>query len=357
MQRRKDKNNRRTMWRDFADWAKRRPLVLRLADQLTRGRGYARVFDGLTQPAIARQPDLDAWSLANISAAWLGHATVLLRVGGLTILIDPVMSTRVGLGAGLFTLGPARLVRPALRIDQLPPIDLVLVTHAHLDHLDRPSLRRIAQRNPRASIVCPAGCEDLVSDLKFREVRAISCEDRNGDVSSFEKDKNGDVSSFRKLDASPFSQYDRAVNARGVCITALPVVHDGARVFRDQHRQSCSFLIESDESKLLVSGDTAYHENWRTLQVDLAIVNIGAYDPWVDGHATPEQMWQMCQHAEARQIMSVHHSTFRLGLEPDREPLQRFLRAAGSEASKIVARNIGDVWISSGEPAMAVPFR
>jgi len=354
MQRRKDKNNRRTMWRDFADWAKRRPLVLRLADQLTRGRGYARVFDGLTQPALARQPDLDSWSLASISAAWLGHATVLLHIHGLTILIDPVMSTRVGLGAGLFTLGPARLIRPALRIDQLPPIDLVLVTHAHLDHLDRPSLRRIAQRNPRASIVCPAGCEDLVRDLRFREVKAISSQPTD-------EDRNGDAASFKKLAASPFSRlgkaqpvYDRAVNARGVSITALPVVHDGARVFNDQHRQSCSFLIESEEARLLVSGDTAYHENWRDLQVDLAIVNIGAYDPWMDGHATPEQMWEMCQHAEARQIMSVHHSTFRLGLEPDREPLQRFLRAAGADASRVVARNIGDVWISSGSAVMSV---
>lgn len=327
MQRRIDKNNRRTIWRNFADWAKRRPLALRLADQLTRGRGYARLFDGLTQPQIARKPDLDAWSLASVSAAWLGHATVLLRIHGLTILIDPVMSTRVGLGAGLFTLGPARLIRPALRTDQLPPIDLVLVTHAHLDHLDRPSLRRIADRNRRASIVCPAGCEDLVSDLRFREVRAISSKSTN---------------------------YDRAITARGVCISALPAVHDGARVFNDRHRQSCSFLIESDEARLLVSGDTAYHEHWQNLQVDLAIVNIGAYDPWIDGHATPEQMWTMCQHAEARQIMSVHHSTFRLGLEPDREPLQRFLRAAGADASKVVARNIGDVWTSSHSPVMSI---
>ncbi|HQY88325.1 MAG TPA: MBL fold metallo-hydrolase [Tepidisphaeraceae bacterium] len=331
MQRRKDKNNRRTKWRDFADWAKRRPLVLRIADQLTRGRGRMRVFDALVQPAPAREPDLDAWSLASISAAWLGHATVLLRVNGLTVLVDPVLGTRVGLGAGLFTLGPARLIRPALRIDQLPPIDLVLITHAHLDHLDRPSLKRIADRNPRASIVCPAGCYDLIGDLNFREAREISWDSR--------------------------SSHDRAVNARGVCITALPVVHDGARVFSDQHRQSCSFLIETDDSRLLVSGDTAYHENWLDLNVDLAIVNIGAYDPWVGGHATPEQMWSMCQLASARQVMSVHHSTFRLGLEPDREPLQRFLKAAGAEASRIVARNIGDVWTSSNQSALPITVR
>lgn len=312
-------NNRRTMWRGFADWAKRSPFVLRLADQMARGRGKLRVLDALTQPARARVPDLDAWSLASISAAWLGHATVLLRINGLTILVDPVLSTRVGLGAGLFTLGPARLIQPALRIDQLPPIDLVLITHAHLDHLDRPTLRRIAERNRRVSAICALGCADLIADLGFREVREVS---------------SGQAG-------------ERSINARGVSITALPVVHDGARVFKDQHRESCSFLIETEEARLLVSGDTAYHEHWRDLQVDLAIVNIGAYEPWVDGHATPEQMWSMCQLASARQVMTVHHSTFRLGLEPDREPLQRFLKAAGPHASRVVARNIGDVWTAT----------
>src|SRR5262249_19032457 len=136
-------------WRQYTDWAKQKPVMLRLADALGRGRGRLRFFDDVNPPAPAPlKPDLTNWEQRDLAAAWLGHATVLLRLGGKTILTDPVFSSRVGIGTGLVTIGPRRFNRPALSIRQLPKVDLILISHAHFDHLDRPSLSRLPKNIP-----------------------------------------------------------------------------------------------------------------------------------------------------------------------------------------------------------------
>src|SRR5579871_5973158 len=136
-------------WRSIAMWGHSRPAALKLADRLGRSRGGNRLLDRLNPPAPAElKPDLTGWEEKEIAAAWVGHATVLLRLGGMTILTDPVFSNRVGIGLGLITGGPTRLTVPALRIEELPDIDLILISHAHFDHLDRPSLNRLPKRVP-----------------------------------------------------------------------------------------------------------------------------------------------------------------------------------------------------------------
>src|SRR5687768_2068091 len=116
-------------WRDLTDWAKRRPSTLRLADALGRGRGRLRLFDDINPPArSALMPDLSDWDKRDLAAAWIGHATVLLRIGQMNVLTDPAMCTRVGLSMGLITCGPRRLVAPALTLRQLPKLDLVLIS-------------------------------------------------------------------------------------------------------------------------------------------------------------------------------------------------------------------------------------
>ena len=91
-------------------WAKEREFTLRVADRLGRSRGRLRLLDGINPPAGPRvRPDLTGWENHELAAAWIGHATVLLRVGGMTILTDPVLSNRVGVGLGLITGGPRRL--------------------------------------------------------------------------------------------------------------------------------------------------------------------------------------------------------------------------------------------------------
>jgi glyoxylase-like metal-dependent hydrolase (beta-lactamase superfamily II) len=113
------------------------------------------VLDSLIGGLAAQPPPVEIlgsdhfgeFERSRLAAAWIGHATVLLRIGGpsgITVLTDPVFSSRIGLSIGRVTLGPARLRPAAFQVEQLPKIDLVLLSHAHFDHLDKPSLRRLA---------------------------------------------------------------------------------------------------------------------------------------------------------------------------------------------------------------------
>lgn len=298
-------------WRSCTDWAKRRSWALRVADWLGRRRGRLRLPDEWNPPASPRlKPDLTRWGQGDLSAVWIGHATVLLRVGGMTILTDPVFSSRVGVGLGLFTGGPRRLVAPALSLQDLPKLDLILISHAHFDHLDRPTLNRLPKNTP---VVTAPQTRDLIRDLGFKRVSEL----RWGESKSV-----GDLG-----------------------ITAQPVRHWGARAFRDSHRGYNAYLIESGRRRVLFGGDTAYHEGFRELRrVDLAILGVGAYDPYVAAHATPEQAWAMADAMGAECLLPMHHATFRLSHEPVREPLQRLLEAAGHRADRIVVREVGGQW-------------
>ncbi len=298
-------------WKAIADWAKRKELALRVADKLGRGRGRLRFLDRLYSPSTPEhRPTLEGWADRDLSAVWIGHATVLLRVGGKTILTDPVMSLRVGIGLGLATAGPLRLVRPALSIRELPPIDLILLSHAHFDHLDRPTLSRLPRRTP---VITAKHTTDLVGDLKFASVRELA--------------------------------WGESADVGGLKITATPVKHWGARTFLDAHRGYNAYVIESANHRVLYGGDTAYHDGFRDVgAVDLAILGIGAYDPYVAAHATPEQAWAMAQHVQARHLMPIHHSTFKLSYEPVDEPLKRLIAAAGAESHRLVGTHIGQEW-------------
>jgi L-ascorbate metabolism protein UlaG (beta-lactamase superfamily) len=95
----------------------------------------------------------------------------------------------------------------------------------------------------------------------------------------------------------------------------------------------------------LYGGDTAYQEWFKDAgPVNLAIMGIGAYDPYIHAHASPEQVWTMADQMRADFVMPVHHSTFRLSHEPMREPLERIMNAAGKEMNRIVIREVGETW-------------
>jgi L-ascorbate metabolism protein UlaG (beta-lactamase superfamily) len=305
-------------WRALVDWAKHRPWALKLISPMSRGKGWFRFVDRwIDRPLVPPMPDFTDWESHSLAACWIGHATMLLRIGGMTVLTDPVFSSRVGLGWGFGTFGPARLTAPACRIRDLPRIDLILLSHAHFDHLDRPTLARL----PKSStVVCAKRTRDLVDDLGFARV----------------------------VELEMATSVDVGVT-QSVAVTAIPQRHWGARIVLDHFRSYCGFLVEAPSGEsVLFGGDTAYQEYWKPVGdaggVDLAIVGIGAYDPWIEGHADPEQAWQMAMHAGARKVVPMHHSSFKLSREPMHEPLARFLLAAGHRVGDVVCRTMGEIW-------------
>ena len=121
--------------------------------------------------AAPERPDPSRWSDCGIHAAWLGHSTVLLKIDGVTFLTAPVFSTRAGLNLGLFTVGIKRFVAPALAMSELPKIDIVLLSHAHFDHFDIPSLRALEARG--TAVVTAAHTADLLRVMRRVRKRGI----------------------------------------------------------------------------------------------------------------------------------------------------------------------------------------
>jgi L-ascorbate metabolism protein UlaG (beta-lactamase superfamily) len=252
------------------------------------------------------------WSDERLTVAWLGHATVLINFYGTWLLTDPALRSRVGVRVGGVTLGPRRLVRPALGVRELPPLDAVLVSHAHMDHCDLGTLRRLPRR---ARAVVQEGNKDLVR--RFARVDEL--------------------------------KWGEAVEVKGARVEAIEVNHWGARKLTDKHRGYGGFLVEKRGRALVFGGDTAYTSAFSRLKrrgarVSLAILPIGAYDPYVHVHANPEQSWAMRREMGAEYILPMHHSTFRLSREPAGEPIRRMLAAAGKERWRVALTEIGETW-------------
>jgi L-ascorbate metabolism protein UlaG (beta-lactamase superfamily) len=257
-------------------------------------------------------PRIAAWPGEGLHAAWIGHSTVLIRVDGFTILTDPVFSTRVGIKIGPFTLGVKRLIHPAVRLPELPVPDLILLSHAHMDHLDRPSLRKLENRG--TTVITAASTSDLLRVNRYRGVREL--------------------------------RWDESHKAGPINVRAFEVKHWGARARTDVHRGYNGYLIEAGRYRIIFGGDTAYTDLFRKVRsskaVNLAIMPIGAYDPWIQAHCNPEQALTMSNHAGAEFVLPVHHRTFKLSNEPYGEPIERLLLASGSAEERIPVREVGE---------------
>jgi L-ascorbate metabolism protein UlaG (beta-lactamase superfamily) len=259
-----------------------------------------------------RYPNFRDWPDVGLHAAWVGHSTVYLSLDGFTILTDPVFSSKIGINFGAMTLGLKRLVEPAAQISSFPRPDLVLLSHAHMDHFDIPSLRHLA--HPETHVITAANTVDLLPRAsRYRWVRDL--------------------------------KWDEGTQVGPARVRAFEVRHWGARMRTDTHRGYNGYEIEVGRFRVVFGGDTAYTDNFRRLRtsraVDLAIMPIGAYNPWIAAHCNPEQALAMADQTGADFVLPVHHRTFELGREPRGEPMERLLRAAGASTDRIVCREIG----------------
>lgn len=236
------------------------------------------------------------------SLTWIGHATFVIRSGGTTVLTDPNFSMR----AFSDVLGPRRLAPLPLDVDDLPAIDVIVISHADVDHLDTRSLRRLARRNPQAAVVTPRRNRDLVAGMGFREVRELGW----GDAAQF-----GDVT-----------------------IQALPAYHSSRREPGNPFRRRwASYGIEGSGVKLFFAGDTGYGPAFGQIgrahgPYNIALVPIGAYEPRSavrHMHVNPEEAAMIARELGAELAVGMHWGTFGLSPEPFLEPRERFLEAGG----------------------------
>lgn len=267
-------------------------------------------------PAFAK-PQPFKWNDAQVTAAWIGHATVLINFFGIKILTDPVLFDRVGIRLPGFTIGPKRLTAPALEFHELPKIDVVLLSHAHFDHFD---LRTLRCFDETTRVITALNTANLLKWTRLRDVTELRWSEQK----------------FLKASAG------------GVAISAFQVKHWGARKQRDTYRGYNGYLLERNDRRILFAGDTALTDRFAKLQprpIDLAIMGIGAYNPWVHSHCTPEQAVEMANAADAQFIMPVHHQTFRLSFEPFREPIERFEAALSKTPERVALREIGETFV------------
>jgi L-ascorbate metabolism protein UlaG (beta-lactamase superfamily) len=268
-------------------------------------------------PAFAK-PTPATWSDAQVTLAWLGHATVLINFFGIKILADPALFPRIGIRLPGFAIGPKRLTAPALKVDELPEIDLILLSHAHFDHFDLRTLRCLGENR---SVITARSTSDLLRRTRFREVTELDW----GETKSV-KTASGEID-----------------------VIAFRVNHWGARKQRDTYRGYNGYLLERSGRRIIFAGDTAMTDSFAELrrhgEIDVAIMSIGAYNPWIHAHCSPEQAVEMANAAGARFIMPVHHQTFRLSFEPFREPIERFEAALRNNPERIALREIGETFV------------
>ena len=272
-------------------------------------------------PAFAK-PEPAKWSDTRVTLAWLGHATVLINFFGFKILTDPVLFPRIGIRLPGFTVGPKRLTAPALQFRELPRIDLILLSHAHFDHFD---LRTLHRFDENTRVITAPNTADLLRWTSLRDITEL----RWGET--------------KVLDTS-------GLTTGNIAISAVEVKHWGARKQRDDYRGYNGYLIESGcrgKRRILFGGDTAMTDSFAKLRhpIDLAIMSIGAYNPWIHSHCTPEQAVEMATAAGAQFIMPVHHQTFRLSFEPLREPIERFQAALRNTPQRIALCEIGETFV------------
>jgi L-ascorbate metabolism protein UlaG (beta-lactamase superfamily) len=234
-----------------------------------------------------------------MAVTFIGHSSFLVQAAGRNLLFDPVFST------WLILLRRQR--RPGVRVRDLPPIDMVLLSHAHMDHLDRSSLRRVVRatrrRSGRAPIaIVPRDVAEVVRGLGFAQI----------------------------VELDWWQSYD----AGGLTVTHTPAKHWGTRWFTDGHRGYGGYMLEGGQKRLYYSGDTAYFSGFREigrrLQPELALLPIGAYSPesYRSVHTSPEDALRAFADLGAHQMIPMHYGTFWLSNEPMHEPLPRLLEAA-----------------------------
>jgi L-ascorbate metabolism protein UlaG (beta-lactamase superfamily) len=262
---------------------------------------------------------------------FINHSTVLLQAGELNIITDPIWSLYA---SPVQFAGPRRHRAPGLRFEDLPPIDVVLLSHNHYDHLDTGTLRRL-QRRDAPTVCCPLGVARRLRRLGFRSVVELDWWQQN---------------SFREA-----------------TLHCVPAQHFSARGLFDRNRTLwCGWHLETPEGGILFAGDTGmgphFHELARRFPPPrVALLPIGAYRPrWFMGpvHMGPEEAIEAHAILQPRTSVPIHYGTFSLADDGETEPVDHLLALlADRQEQRWHVLNEGEAWVPPlqlvGEPAGA----
>lgn len=257
-------------------------------------------------------PDLDGVARGCVRVTWIGHASFLLQFEEHRVMVDPNWARWHGY--------VKRLREPGLPLKGIPELDLVLVSHAHFDHLHKPSLKVL---QARGGIVVPRGSANLVRRLGFPAIHEMKVWDR--------------------------LEYER------LSVVHTPSHHWGARYLHDIHREFGGYLIESGGKSVFHCGDSAWFDGFAEIgrrygDIDVALMPIGAYEApsGRDVHLNPEEAVRAFAELGAKVMIPMHYGTFPLGNEPLGEPVERLLMEADrlgiSDRILIPEEGVGIEW-------------
>jgi N-acyl-phosphatidylethanolamine-hydrolysing phospholipase D len=282
--------------------------ILRRLGQAARPRG---------EPFAVQSNDGAALRANGIAATatWVGHSTFLIQLESVNILTDPHWGERA---SPVTFAGPRRMVPPGLAFKDLPPIHAVLISHDHYDHLDAPTVGRIARAHDDAVFVVPLGLRPLLADMGVRRVVELD--------------------------------WWESTRVRGLTLVCTPAQHSAGRAWNDLNRRLwASWAVVGSAKRFFFAGDTGYFSGFREIgerlgPFELTAMPIGGYSAYParhPNHVNPEEALQAFQDVKGKLLVPMHWGTFDMNTEPFAEPPDRLLREArrrGLEAEmKILA--------------------
>jgi L-ascorbate metabolism protein UlaG (beta-lactamase superfamily) len=270
------------------------------------------------------KPDPRLWSPEKVYISWIGHSTMLMSLYGKVVITDPVFSRSIGLDILGLTIGPARFTSPALTIDEIPKPDLVLLSHAHMDHMDYPSLRYLAHKfENQIDCVTAYNTMDVIEELPWKSVQELD--------------------------------WGKKVSVAGITLKALKTRHfgwrfpwerDRSRGFFADGRSYNAYLLERKGKRIVFGGDTALTDDFLKSdeKTEIAMMPIGAYYPWRVNHCSPEEAVAMAADMHTKIFIPMHCNTFKQGMEPVEEPMARLHAAMPNSGMVLGLNSIGETY-------------
>jgi len=277
-------------FRRVSSWIHTRFYLLSFAALVTGERHFAALPTTIPDVTALRNNHHAA------TVTWIGHSTLLVQLDGVNILTDPTWSQRLGPLSG--TVGVRRFTPPGIAFENLPPIDVVLISHDHFDHLDEPTVKRLAQTfKPR--FVVPLGIKAWLEDRGIPNVTELD--------------------------------WGESISVKGVNIVCAPAQHGSGRSLADGGRRLWASWAVIGSKRFYFGGDSGYASHFGQIghalgPFDLAALPVGSYTPRIIAkpvHLSPEEALQAWRDLRATAFIGIHWGTFKLAREPYDEPPRR----------------------------------